>query len=346
MSLVEFLGGNAHEIFGIVYPLNAHPVSRLTTRTTGLTWRATPITEEQALAAMKVAYDKGATFWNGGDFYGTPTYNSLHILAKYFSKYPEHAEKVVLSIKGGMNAKMHPDGSEEGVRRSVENVLKTLDGKKSVDMFECARVDPSTPIERTIAALADYVKAGKLGGISLSEVGPETIRRAHKVHPICSVELELSLWATDILENGIAATCAELGIPVVAYSPLGRGFLTGEIKSLNDLPKDDFRRSQPRFLPGVFEKNFEIVKELQKLAEIKGCSPAQLALAWVKQLSGKKGLPEIIPIPGAVTEKKVVENMQEVRLDETDLEEINRILKSIKIVGGRYGGALAALMNG
>lgn len=180
---------------------------------------------------MRTALDQGANFWNGGEIYGTPKYNSLHLLKQYFTENPSDAEKVVLSIKGAVDIEKHaPDGSEAGIQRSMDACLAGLDGKKFLDIFECARVDPNTPIEDTIGYLAKYVKEGKLGGISLSEVKAETIRRAAKVHPIVAVEVELSLWATDILENGIAATCAELGIPVVAYSPLGRGFLTGDIK--------------------------------------------------------------------------------------------------------------------
>jgi pyridoxine 4-dehydrogenase len=136
----------------------------------------------------------------------------------------------VLSIKGGIvPGEMRPDGSKEGVQRTLDNTLKLLDGKKSLDLFEMARLDPKTPIEETIGYLAEYVKAGKLGGISLSEVNANTIRKAHAVHPISAVEAEFSLFSTDILTNGVAETCAELGIPIVAYSPLGRGFLVSAI---------------------------------------------------------------------------------------------------------------------
>jgi pyridoxine 4-dehydrogenase len=181
---------------------------------------------------MKTALSLGANFWNGGEFYGTPEYNSLHLLNQYFTKYPEDADKVVISIKGGAKpGDLHPDGSRENVRRSIDECLKLLDGKKSLDIFECARVDPNTPIEETIGYIAEYVNEGKLGGISLSEVSAKSIRRAHAVHPISAVEVEISLWATEPLEDGengepgIAKTCAELGIPVIAYSPLGRGLL-------------------------------------------------------------------------------------------------------------------------
>lgn len=296
---------------------------------------------------MQTALSTGANFWNAGELYGTPSYNSLHLLKQYFSEHPSDAEKVVISIKGGIDPVKHaPDGTEEGVRRSMDNCLAGLDGKKFLDIFECARVDPNTPIETTIGALAKYVKEGKLGGMSLSEVKAETIRRAAKVHPIAAVEVELSLWCTDILENGIAATCAELDIPVVAYSPLGRGFLTGEIKKIEDLPEDDMRRRFPRFQPENFGKNVEMVTELEKLAKKKGYTPAQLALAWVKQLSGKKGMPVIIPIPGATTEKRVIENMKDVELNVDDLSEINEILKKSPVIGDRYGPPYAHLMNG
>ncbi|MCJ1223569.1 hypothetical protein MMC12_000212 [Toensbergia leucococca] len=286
---------------------------------------------------MKTALNQGANFWNGGELYGTPDYNSLHLLAKYFAEHPSDSEKVVLSIKGGLIPGTHKlDGGEKNVRRSVDECLRVLDGKKFLDVFECARVDPNTPIETTIEVLATYVKEGKLGGISLSEVRAETIRRAQKVHPIVAVEVELSLWSRDTLSNGVAATCAELGIPVVAYSPLGRGFLTGQIKSVEDIPDGDFRKSQPRFQKEALAKNFEMVEELQKLGRKKGCTPAQLALAWVKQLSGKPGLPVIVPIPGATTEKRILENMHEVELSKEDLDEIDAILDKTEIHGGRY----------
>lgn len=175
---------------------------------------------------MRAALAHGANAWNGGEIYGSPERNSLHLLNEYFTKYPGDADKIVLSIKGGFApGQMFPDGSEKNVRRSIDECLKVLDGKKFLDLFECARLDPKTPIEITIGTIAEYVKAGKIGGISLSEVNAQTIRRASKAHKISAVEVEFSLWATDILENGIAQACAELDIPIIAYSPLGRGFL-------------------------------------------------------------------------------------------------------------------------
>lgn len=194
----------------------------------GLTWRPTPPPIEQSFAAMRSALSHGANAWNGGELYGPPTRNSLHLLNEYFTKYPSDAEKVVLSIKGGLApGEMRPDGSEKNVQRSIDECLRVLDGKKFLDLFECARVDPKTPIEITVGAIAEYVKAGKIGGISLSECSADSIRRAAKVYKISAVEVEFSLWSTEILDNGVAATCAELGIPLIAYSPLGRGFLVG-----------------------------------------------------------------------------------------------------------------------
>ncbi|ORY13773.1 NADP-dependent oxidoreductase domain-containing protein, partial [Clohesyomyces aquaticus] len=262
----------------------------------GLTWRASPPSNEQAMKAMKTALACGCNAWNGGEFYGPPDRNSLHILNEYFTKYPEDAEKVVLSIKGGANPKNHsPDGSRENIQRSINECLKVLDGKKFLDLFECARVDPNTPIEDTIGYIAEFIKAGKLGGISLSEVGAESIRRAAKVHKISAVEVEFSLWSTDILENGVAEACAELDIPIVAYSPLGRGFLTGQFKKFEDLPEDSMLRLFPRFQPDVFDENLKLVTEVEKIASKKGCSNVQIAMGWVIAHSKKNGLPEILP---------------------------------------------------
>jgi len=176
---------------------------------------------------MKASLAAGAVFWNGGEFYGPENRNSTHLLNEYFTKYPEDTDKVVLSIKGVLDVgpNLRPNGSPENVKRSIDTCLKVLDGKKFIDLFEPARVDPNTPIEVTIAAIDEYVKAGKIGGISLSEVGAHTIRKASKVAKISAVEVEFSLFSTEILSNGVAQACAELDIPIVAYSPISRGLL-------------------------------------------------------------------------------------------------------------------------
>lgn len=182
---------------------------------------------------MKAALAGGANMWNGGEIYGNAERNSLHLLKAYFEQYPEDAEKVVISIKGAyaggglldMPKGAHPDTTPENVRRSIDECLRVLDGKKFLDIFECARIKTEVPLEDTLGAMAEYVKAGKLGGVSLSEVNAETIKKAAKITKIVAVEAEFSMFSTDILTNGVAETCAELGIPIVAYSPMGRGFL-------------------------------------------------------------------------------------------------------------------------
>ncbi|KAK3700465.1 hypothetical protein LTR37_015969 [Vermiconidia calcicola] len=313
----------------------------------GLTWRANPPSQEQSFAAMKAALDAGANFWNGGELYGTPERNSLHLLNEYFSENPSDANKVVISIKGGLKpGEMAPDGSPENTRRSIEECLRVLDGKKTLDLWEAARVDPNTPIEVTMREAAKFVQSGQLGGISLSECSANTIRRAAKVAKIEAVEVEFSLWSTEILSNGVAEACAELGIPIVAYSPLGRGFLTGQIKKPEDIPEDDLRRGQPRFQPENFDQNFKLVEELEKIANHKGCTPGQVGIAWVKEQGKKDGMPTIIPIPGASSAERVRENMGEVELSENDMKEIDSLLEEFEVKGDRYGGHGAKLLWG
>ncbi|KAI5369317.1 Putative NADP-dependent oxidoreductase domain-containing protein [Septoria linicola] len=304
----------------------------------GLTWRASPPSQEQSFEAMKTALDSGANLWNAGELYGTPERNSLHLLNEYFTKYPEDAKKVVISIKGGLvPGAMKPDGSEKNTRRSIEECLRVLDGKKKLDLWEAARVDPETPIEITIRTANEYVKAGKLGGISLSECSADSIRRAAKVAKIDAVEVEFSLWATEILDNGVAQACAELDIPIVAYSPLGRGFLTGQIKSPDDIPEGDFRKHLPRFQPENFDQNLKLVTEVESLAKRKGVKPGQLAIAWVRAQSNKAGMPKFVPIPGASSSERVKENLVEVELSDADVKEIDSLIAGATVAGGRYG---------
>lgn len=299
------------------------------------TARTDPYAEEEAFSAMKAAITTGAVFWNGGEFYGPPHANSLHLLNKYFTKYPEDASKVVLSIKGGIDMVANAiDASPEGIRRSVNNCVSILGSIKKIDIWECGRVDPKVPIETTIGTLAELVKEGKIGGIGLSEAGPETIRRAQAVHPIAAVEVEISLWSTDAIDKGITATCAELGIPIVAYSPIGRGFLSGQVQKPEDL--DSRLRQFPRFQPEAFVKNLELVEALKGFAQKKGCTPAQLAISWVRNLSGKPGMPQILPIPGATKAERVIENAQHFALTEEGLKELEQILAGFTVTGTRY----------
>ena len=234
---------------------------------------------------------------------------------------------------------------QQNVRRSIDYCNEMLAGHKKVDVWECARVDPQTPIEETVKALGELVKEGKLGGIGLSEVRAETIRRAAKVHPIAAVEVELSVWATDILHNGVAQACAELGIPIVAYSPLCRGMLTHEAPKRNaDVPEQ--LRGFPKFQDEVLQGNLRLTEEIEKLARLKGCTVAQVAIAWVRGMSGRNGLGVVIPIPGATTEARVMENSKDVTLSEEEMQEVDAILKKNKVEGGRYGGPVAKLSEG
>jgi len=169
---------------------------------------------------MKAALNSGSNFWNGGELYGKPESNSLQLLNRYFTKYPEDVDKVVISIKGGfLPGQMKNDGSEKNIKRSIDECLKVLDGKKLLDIFEPARLDPGTPLKETLDAMAKYIKEGKLGGIGLSEVTVDNIKEAAAIHNIAAVEVEMSLQTPDILTNDIAKTCGELNIPIIAYSP-------------------------------------------------------------------------------------------------------------------------------
>ncbi|USP74450.1 hypothetical protein yc1106_01724 [Curvularia clavata] len=310
-----------------------------------LTWSPNPPSAEESFKVMRTAASLGATSWNGGEVYGSPERNSLHLLNEYFTKYPEDADKIVISIKGGLKrGELIADGSRENIRRSIDECLKVLDGKKSLDLFECARVDPNTPIQDTISYIAEYVKEGKLGGISLSEVSAQSIRKAHSVHPISAVEVEFSLWSTDILENGVAATCAELGIPIIAYSPLGRGFLTGKYKKYSDIEPGSRLLSMPRFQPDVFDENLKLFHAVEDIAKAKGATSAQIALGWVLKHSGAEGMPTIIPIPGATKSERVEENAKPATLSDEDMKTLGDILKKFPITGGRYDDAHSALL--
>lgn len=230
---------------------------------------------------MKAALENGANFWNAGTFYGPPHANSLHLLRYYFTKYPEDVPRVVLSVKGAYDVKTQtPDGSPEGIRASVEEALEILDGVKAIDLFEPARVDSTVPIESTVATLVELINKGKILSYGLSEVSSSTIRRAYAVYPPAAIEEELSLFSRHVLEpNGVAETCRELGIPLVGYSPMGSGWLTGQFKTVADLP-DDYRRHFPRFQPEAFEKNLRLAEKVEEVARRKGCSPARVAIAW------------------------------------------------------------------
>lgn len=216
------------------------------------TWRPTNTPDEVAFAAMNAAIENGANLFVSGEFYGTQSpYDNLYLLNRYYAAYPENASKIVLSVKGCVNfATLKPDGSPEGVRNSINSILEKIGPNAKLDVFCIARVDKDTPIEETYRIVKEeFIDTGKIGSLCLSEVSADTIRRAVKIVPISLVEVEVSLWATEIFENGVADVCREYGIPIAAYSPLGRGFLTGRLKTPDDIPAGDMRRMFDRFQP-------------------------------------------------------------------------------------------------
>lgn len=292
---------------------------------------------------MHAALQNGCNFWNGGEFYGPPEYNSLVLLERYFEKYPEDADKVVLSVKGAAGAHLEKgaDGSPDEIRRSLDAILRQLNGRKKLDLFECARRDQNADMKVTFGAIQQYIDAGQLGGVSLSEVRAQTIHDAVKITQVKAVEVELSLFSTEVLENGVAAACAQYGIPLVAYSPLCRGMLAGEINSLDDLPPDDMRRHFPRFSPENFAHNVTLIHKVKELAANKGITPGQFAIAWTLALSKRPGMPTIIPIPGATTVDRVNENSKLVELTEEDMTVVDDILAKMDVRGARYPPVVA-----
>ncbi|KAJ0418837.1 NADP-dependent oxidoreductase domain-containing protein [Aspergillus carlsbadensis] len=305
----------------------------------GLTWRANPVSQELAFETMRTALANGCNLWNGGEFYGPPEYNSLVLLERYFERYPEDAEKVVLNIKGGVNLKtLKSEGDAAGTRRTMDDSIAQLKGRKRIDQFEFARRDQNAPMEVTFGVLNGYVRAGKLGGVALSEVRADTIHEAVKYTKVVAVEVELSMFTTDPLENGVAAACAQYGIPLVAYSPIGRGLLTGQIRSFDDIPADSMLRNYPRFQRENFEINMELVRKVEELAARKGCTSAQFAINWVRALSSRPGMPTIIPIPGATTAVRVEENSKVIEITEEDFAAVDAVLRKFPVAGARYPG--------
>ena len=290
---------------------------------------------DQAIEVMRAALEAGANLWNGADFYGPPDANSLHLLHAYFTKYPEDASRVVIVLKSLFTVS-GPDCSAENVEKCVSNIVKVLDGKCIIDVIEPGRIDPNVSVEDTMRYLLPYVQSGNIGGIGLSEAKAETIRRAAAITKISSLEIELSLYSTDPLSNGQAVACAELDIPIVAYAPLSRGFLSGQLNSYSDLAENDSRKRYPRYQPEVFDENLKLVHEVEKVAKKKGATTAQVALNWVAGLGNHKEMPTAIPIPSSTTVARVGENTQVVKLNEQDLKEIDAALKSIEIKGDRY----------
>lgn len=303
-----------------------------------MTWTPTPVPDEQAFEAIKQGVDagKGAKILlNSGEFYGQNlSAANLELLARFYKKYPEYAEKTVLCVKGGMSTELgRCDASLENLRRSIDNINAKLENTKRVDIFESARVDSHVSIEQAIKNMKILIDEGKFDHIGLSECSAETLRRANAVHPIASVEIEVSPWSYEEETKKVIAAAAELNITVLAYSPLGRGFLTGQITKLEDIPEGDMRRHFDRFQPENFDHNLKLVDALKSIAERRGVTSGQLALAWVRSLGD-----HVVPIPGSSKSTRTLENLaaSDVILTESEKGEIDAVLAQFSVKGNRY----------
>jgi aryl-alcohol dehydrogenase-like predicted oxidoreductase len=300
-----------------------------------------PRDDEESLATIKRALEVGITFFDTADVYGPHTNEEL--LGRALEG---HREQVVIATKFGiLRDPGKPgfrgiSGKPDYVRQACEGSLRRLK-IDSIDLYYQHRVDPDTPIEETVGAMADLVRAGKVRYLGLSEAGAQTIRRAHAVHPITALQSEYSLWTRDP-ENEVLLVCRELGIGFVPYSPLGRGFLTGKIQKPEDLSADDYRLTTPRFQGDNFQRNLDLVKRVEEVARDKRCTPAQLALAWVLAQGD-----DIVPIPGTKRRKYLQENVGSlpVLLTSEDLARIEETAPKDAFAGSRYPKAMSDLLN-
>jgi aryl-alcohol dehydrogenase-like predicted oxidoreductase len=298
--------------------------------------------DNESIATIHRALELGITFLDTADAYG-PFINEELVGKTIKGK----RDRVVLATKFGIvrDAKNPTvrsiSGKPDYVRASCENSLRRL-GVETIDLYYQHRVDPATPIEETVGAMAELVKQGKVRYLGLSEASPATLRRAVKVHPIAALQTEYSLWTRDP-ESGVLAACRELGIGFVAYSPLGRGFLTGQFRTFDDLPADDYRRLTPRFQGENFQKNLDLVRRVEEIAREKGCKPSQLALAWVMAQGD-----DIVPIPGTKRRKYLEENAtaDSLSLTKEDLRRIDEVFPPEAAAGRRYPEHMMALVNG
>ncbi|UIF86179.1 aldo/keto reductase [Cupriavidus sp. UYPR2.512] len=299
--------------------------------------------DAESIRTIHHALERGLNLLDTADIYGPHTNEALVGRA-----IAGRRGQVVLATKFGLvrdpanPATRGVNGRPDYVRASCEASLKRL-GTDHIDLYYLHRVDPAVPIEETVGAMADLVKAGKVRWLGLSEASAATLERAHQVHPITALQSEYSLWTRDADEDGILATCARLGIGFVPYSPLGRGFLTGAIRSPEDFAEDDFRRTNPRFTGENFARNLALVDKVRALAADKGCTPAQLALAWVLARG-----PQVVPIPGTRRIANLDDNLGAlaVRLDAQDLADIDAVFPAGAAAGTRYAPQVMALLAG
>jgi aryl-alcohol dehydrogenase-like predicted oxidoreductase len=300
-----------------------------------------PTDEKESLATLDRALERGVAFFDTSDVYGP--YTNEELLGRAFRG---RRDKVVIATKFGIQrdpnnpAARSINGRPEYVRQSCEASLKRL-GIDYIDLYYQHRVDDNVPIEETVGAMADLVRQGKARYLGLSEAASSTIRRAHAVHPISALQSEYSLWTRDP-EDDILATVRSLGIGFVAYSPLGRGFLAGQIKRFEDLAPEDFRRNSPRFQGENFSKNLKLVERVSEIAREKKVTPAQLALAWVLA-QGQ----DIVPIPGTKRRRYIEENVaaSDVQLTAADLARIEEVAPKGAAAGPRYAEPMMRFVN-
>ena len=296
--------------------------------------------EAQSISVIHRALDLGVTLFDTAEMYGPHTNEAL--VGKALK---DRRDQAFIATKFGINynadrSRLSTDGSPANVRRAIEGSLKRL-GVDHVDLYYLHRVDPDTPIEDTVGAMAELVKEGKVRFLGLSEAAPDTLRKAHATHPITALQTEYSLWSREP-EDELFAVTRELGVGFVPYSPLGRGFLSGEIKSVDDLDADDFRRSNPRFMGENFQKNLDLVEAVKAIAADKGVTAAQLALAWVLAQGG-----DLIPIPGTRRIATLEQNVAatDLVLSSDDLARIDAVFPKGAASGHRYAEAARAALN-
>ncbi len=287
--------------------------------------------EQESLRTLDAALDSGITFFDTADMYGNG--ENEQFISPFIR---QHRNDVVIAtkfgnVRGEDGSYLGISGKPEYVREACEKSLKRL-GVDTIDLYYQHRVDPNVPIEETIGAMGELVREGKVRYLGMSEAAPDTIRRAHAVFPITALQTEYSLWSRDV-EDEILPVCRELGIGFVPYSPLGRGFLTGQIRSFDDLAEDDFRRFSPRFQGENFQKNLDLVDRIREIASEKNCAPSQLALAWLLAQGD-----DIVPIPGTKKTKYLLENVGavNVKLTKEELQRIDAAAPKGSAAGERY----------
>jgi aryl-alcohol dehydrogenase-like predicted oxidoreductase len=296
--------------------------------------------DQESIATIHRSLDLGINFLDTADMYGPFTNEELVGRA-----IKGRREQVVLATKFGIVRGDDPkargvNGRPEYLRSSCEGSLRRL-GVESIDLYYQHRVDPKVPIEETVGAMAQLVQEGKVRYLGLSEAGPQTLRRATAIHPIAALQSEYSLWSRDP-EDEVLGTCRELGVGFVAYSPLGRGFLTGKILAFEDLPEDDYRRQSPRFQGENFQKNLELVRNIEQMAKEKGCRPGQLALAWVLG-QGK----DIVPVFGTKRRTFLEQNLEALNVELTpeDLARLDEVAPRGIAAGPRYPEVMMGLLG-